>query len=190
MIPTQIKGESVKAHNAFKIYCEVGGSVGKVAKKLDCSCENIRKWQVKHDWKKRFAALKEAEARARNKAEAVATQAVAVVTEERRAHLAERIVALAEKFVERAHELTDKDERLMVARALGLAAEQIRSETSGASKNYQVSLAVQKEYPTLTFDDEGKRIDTTHMLIRSYQQALEIIDAGESKGETALPCEG
>jgi hypothetical protein len=93
-------------------------------------------------------------------------------------------------FVERAHELTDKDERLMVARALGLAAEQIRSETSGASKNYQVSLAVQKEYPTLTFDDEGKRIDTTHMLIRSYQQALEIINARESNGETALPCDG
>ena len=77
----------------------------------------------------------------------------------------------------------------MVARALGLAAEQIRSETSGASKNYSVSLAVQKEYPTLTFDDEGRRIDTSHMLIQSYQQAMEIINAGESKGDTALPCD-
>jgi hypothetical protein len=115
---------------------------------------------------------------------------VAVVTEERRAQLAERIVALAEKFVERAHELTDRDERLMVARALGLAAEQIRSETSGASKNYNVSLAVKKEYPVLTFDDEGKQIDTSHMLIRSYEEALAVLERGESQGEAALPCDG
>src|SRR5262245_4331471 len=105
--PERLPQETEKAYNAFKLYCEVGGSAQAVYTKLACSRRNVTRWQAKHNWIERFKAHRQAEVAAKNAAEERAIERTAQITEERKAALAQSVYSLSEKFIDHAHKIYD-----------------------------------------------------------------------------------
>jgi hypothetical protein len=194
--PEPLPGETAKAFSAFQVYCEVGGSTTKVARKLACSRQNVDKWFCKYDWKRRFAAQRLRECEANIKAEEDARRKVSEITEERRAALTHRAFGVAEKFINHADDvLGDVDlirKHPMAAAKLAQTVVAIDAELKGvpgAARNYigvSVGIAMQRKFPSLAFDSDGRRVEPLG-IIESYEEALKIIDAAEK--QQPLPCD-
>jgi len=95
--PLRLENESEKAWTAFDAYVQMGEkrSIRNCAQQLNKSVTILARYSKRHRWLERIAAQQRREAEMKIRAEERATQAVAIVTEERVAALAERITSLA-----------------------------------------------------------------------------------------------
>jgi hypothetical protein len=187
-VPPPIPGESPKAHNAFKVYCDVDGHITQVAKRLQCSLQNITKWQRKFDWKKRFERQRQAECSSKIQAQERATEAIATISEAEKASVWRAAFVLAARFIRRANEIANIQPHA-AATLTKTAFSIIESVKGGVAGGFQVNVGVinaaEKQFPSLAFDDAGKPVKEVDF-IRSYEQALKVLDAGEI---AALPCD-
>jgi transposase-like protein len=194
--PTPLPNETAKAFAAFKIYCEVGASVTKVARRLSVSRQNIEKWRSKYGWKARFNVLRLRSCEQRIAAEEQAVEAVAVVTEASRANAAnrvfavgDRLIALANYFAERASDTSlPLSERQLAsnnaARFFNASADVMMamSGAGGAATGYQVpSVAIQ----VVSQYEHGEPPPP----IKTLEDAERVIADYESRPQEQLPCD-
>jgi hypothetical protein len=99
LIPKPLPGESKPAFRAFKLYCELPPderSYRTVARRLQCSTENIRKFAARNRWQDRVTILMAEEQERIADAERAAALAAAKERERLRTRHIDRMLRLAE----------------------------------------------------------------------------------------------
>jgi hypothetical protein len=184
MTPMQLEGESVKAYNAFKIYCEVGGSTTKVARRLACSRQNVDKWFSKYRWKERFTALRQRDCEQKIAAETKATEAVATITEMERASVARRAFDVASRCINRADEILEQHP-VSAVRLLAVGVD-VAAAVGGVARNFATA-APNIEIVTQFIGQNGQPVEAPPE-ITSVEQAEAIIAEYEAeRSERGLP---
>jgi hypothetical protein len=98
LIPKPLKGESRAAYRAFQTYVELGSvrTMQKVANRLSCSLQNIKRFAIRHKWPERLAMLVAEEAEREAEAERQARLEAAKEREQMRLSHEKRMLKLAE----------------------------------------------------------------------------------------------
>jgi hypothetical protein len=189
--PLRLESESEKAWIAFDAYAQMGEtrSIRKCARQLNKSTTILARYSKKHRWLKRIAAQQRRECEQKIQAEKKATEAVAVITETEKAAAWRDAFVLAARFLEHASKIftSSPGNAATLTKVAFTILDSVRGGVAGGFKiNVGVVNEAVKQFPAIAFDDAGKPVKEVDF-IRSYEQALAIIDAGETAQE--LPCD-